>query len=106
MRRCLPWLLLLYATLDFANPLMPGAVGFAGGSVEVVPADRLPRSGASALPGPAVWVLPDAVVPSVAAALARPTMTRPAPRPPRHDARRAAPARRHDFRPLSPSDDH
>jgi hypothetical protein len=33
-------LLLVYLTLDFANPLMPGAVQFHGGSVEVVQADR------------------------------------------------------------------
>jgi hypothetical protein len=33
-------LLLVYITLDFANPLMPGAVSFDRGSVEVVNADR------------------------------------------------------------------
>jgi hypothetical protein len=33
-------LLLLYVTLDFANPLMPGAVSFDRGSVEVVQGDR------------------------------------------------------------------
>jgi hypothetical protein len=32
--------LLVYVTLDFANPLMPGAVRFDGGSVNVVHADR------------------------------------------------------------------
>jgi len=33
-------LLLLYVSLDVANPLMPGAVQFVDGSVEVVQADR------------------------------------------------------------------
>jgi hypothetical protein len=33
-------LLLVYVTLDFANPLMPGAVRFDDGSVDVVHADR------------------------------------------------------------------
>jgi hypothetical protein len=33
-------LLLVYVTLDFANPLMPGAVSFDRGSVEVVQGDR------------------------------------------------------------------
>ena len=33
-------LLLVYVTLDFANPLMPGAVRFDGGAVRVVHADR------------------------------------------------------------------
>jgi hypothetical protein len=33
-------LLLVYVTLDFANPLMPGAVRFEDGSVHVVHADR------------------------------------------------------------------
>jgi hypothetical protein len=33
-------LLLVYLTLDFANPLMPGAVQFEEGSVQVVQADR------------------------------------------------------------------
>jgi hypothetical protein len=33
-------LLVLYFALDFANPLMPGAVQFVDGSVDVVHADR------------------------------------------------------------------
>jgi hypothetical protein len=32
-------LLVVYVALDFANPLMPGAVSFEGGSVEAVDAD-------------------------------------------------------------------
>ena len=43
MRR-LPLLLLLYVTLDFANPLMPGAVSFEAGSIEVVQGDRTARA--------------------------------------------------------------
>jgi hypothetical protein len=38
--RRLLFLLLLYVTLDFANPLMPGAVRFDGRGLETVPADR------------------------------------------------------------------
>jgi hypothetical protein len=52
MRRRLPLLVLLYITLDFANPLMPGAVRFERGSVEVVQGDRTVRVGASTIPGP------------------------------------------------------
>jgi hypothetical protein len=33
-------LVLVYVTLDFANPLMPGAVSFDRGSVDVVQGDR------------------------------------------------------------------
>jgi hypothetical protein len=33
-------LLFVYVTLDFANPLMPGAVRFDGGSVDAVHAER------------------------------------------------------------------
>lgn len=40
-RRRLTLLLLVYISLDFANPLMPGAVQFdGGGAVDVVQADR------------------------------------------------------------------
>jgi hypothetical protein len=39
--RRLVFLLLLYVTLDFANPLMPGAVRFDGGGIETVHADRV-----------------------------------------------------------------
>ena len=52
MRR-LPLLLLLYVTLDFANPLMPGAVRFEAGSVEVVQADRIARAAVAAMPAQA-----------------------------------------------------
>jgi hypothetical protein len=39
-RNVVAFLLLIYVALDFANPLMPGAVTFADGSVEMVPGDR------------------------------------------------------------------
>ena len=52
MRR-LPLLVLLYVVLDFANPLMPGAVSFERGAVESVPADRVARSPAAVMPAPA-----------------------------------------------------
>ena len=41
-------LLLLYVSLDLANPLMPGAVQFVDGSVEMVQADRARPEGVSA----------------------------------------------------------
>jgi hypothetical protein len=50
MRRHLAALLLLYVTLDFANPLMPGAVRFEAGSIETIQAARTaaaPRSEAA-----------------------------------------------------------
>jgi hypothetical protein len=39
--RRLALLLFVYVTLDFANPLMPGAVRFDGGSVDAIRADRV-----------------------------------------------------------------
>jgi len=47
--------LLVYVSLDVANPLMPGAVQFVHGSVEVVQADRARPEG---LAGPALLVHP------------------------------------------------
>lgn len=46
--RRLALLLLLYVSLDVANPLMPGAVQFVDGSVEVVQADRARPEGLAA----------------------------------------------------------
>jgi hypothetical protein len=37
---CVSLILVVYLTLDFANPLMAGAVQFDGGSLQVVEADR------------------------------------------------------------------
>jgi hypothetical protein len=51
-------LLLLYVSLDFTNPLMPGAVRFVDGAVDVVSADRArdgdpgPRTALAACPAP------------------------------------------------------
>ncbi|MGH7359619.1 MAG: hypothetical protein ACREJR_12460 [Candidatus Rokuibacteriota bacterium] len=61
MWRRVPLLLLVYVTLDFANPLMPGAVRFEGGSIEVVPASRAART-------EAVIVTPPATLPTAPAA--------------------------------------
>jgi hypothetical protein len=53
MRCSLRLSVLLYVVLDFANPLMPGAVRFEGGSVVVVQADRVGREATAAVPVPA-----------------------------------------------------
>jgi hypothetical protein len=67
-------LLLVYITLDFANPLMPGAVSFDRGTVEVVQGDRARVTA----------VVPVCIVPSSETALERlrdlQTVPRPAPR--------------------------
>lgn len=47
--RRLTLFLFVYVTLDFANPLMPGAVRFDGGSVDAVHAERA-RPLASSVP--------------------------------------------------------
>jgi hypothetical protein len=49
-------LLLLYVSLDFTNPLMPGAVRFVDGAVDAVSADRA-RDGDPG-PQPALAVCP------------------------------------------------
>jgi hypothetical protein len=72
MWRHLPLLLLLYVTLDFANPLMPGAVSFVAGSIEVVQADRTVRATRpAATTARLVAVLPTWSVVPTDAALAR-----------------------------------
>jgi hypothetical protein len=78
MRRRLPALLLLYVTLDFANPLMPGAVRFEAGSMDTVQADRA-ASLARSVTAPArldATFPKDAVVPP-AATVDRPVPMRP-----------------------------
>jgi hypothetical protein len=104
MRRHWPILLLLYLTLDFTNPLMPGAVSFNAGSIQVVPGDRTARAArpteAAVRP---VTVLPSWVALPLDAALARLTsLASPRPRPPRV-VRRATPRM---STPPSPSEDH
>jgi hypothetical protein len=59
--RRVSFLVLAYVTLDFANPLMPGAVSFDRGAVEIVQADRA-RSTA---------VVPVCIVPTPETALER-----------------------------------
>jgi hypothetical protein len=103
MRWRLPLLVLLYVTLDFANPLMPGAVRFEGGRIEVVQADRSARIGAAIVPAPETR-------PIVALPVAE-VRLRPAPvaamlsRSPRHVARRVTPPRR-PAPPSSATEDH
>ena len=81
MVRRVPALLLLYVVLDFANPLMPGAVNFdAGASVEAVRLERAwsPRALSAAVPVPAPpLALSPALVSPPAAHPTRPAPTRP-----------------------------
>jgi hypothetical protein len=64
-------LLLVYITLDFANPLMPGAVSFDGGTVEVVQGDRARPTA----------VAPVCIVPSPETVIERPRDVQAVPRP-------------------------
>jgi hypothetical protein len=106
MRRFL-LLLVLYVAVDFANPLMPGAVQFDSGTIEVVHADRIVRP---VRPGTdPVHVV--AVTPVRSATLEVAALDVPAPRPllaPVLPARR--PVRRPSFRRFiarhSPPDEH
>jgi hypothetical protein len=107
MRRQLLPLFLLYVTLDFANPLMPGAVRFEAGSIEVVQADRTARTARSAaaparLPvAPPTWIRTPSDValarPPVPVPLSAPAIALPA-------VRRAPPL--HFLAPTPPSEDH
>jgi hypothetical protein len=67
LARRLVFSLLLYVSLDFANPLMPGAVQFLNGSFSVVSADRVrpesPSVDAALLHHPAPG--PTALVPAL-----------------------------------------
>jgi len=59
MGRRLVWLLLIYVTLDFANPLMPGAVNFdVDDSVDGVHAERVrpDRYESAVVPAPPLFV--------------------------------------------------
>ena len=100
--RRLALLLLLYVSLDVANPLMPGAVQFVDGSVEVIQADRA-RPESLAAPAPLVR-LPALERPQVA------VQTLPSSRPMTVDSRQALlPVRRPadaSSGPPSPSEDH
>ena len=105
MRR-LPLLLLLYVTLDFANPLMPGAVSFEAGSIEVVQGDRTARAARpAAIPANLATEFPIWGVVPMDVTLARPPSLplRPSSRALRA-VRRAPPQH---FSPApSPSEDH
>ena len=105
MRR-FPLLLLLYVTLDFANPLMPGAVSFEAGSIEVVQGDRTTRA---ARPAAAPACL-DTEFPRWGVAPMGATLARPASLPLRPSSRglravRRAPPQHFSAAP-SPSEDH
>jgi hypothetical protein len=95
--------LLVYLALDFANPLMPGAVRFDRGSVDVVQGDRA-RAGV-----PTVCVelapTPEAVVDRLAQvqALRRPRLVAEPGRPPLTPVRCALPP---SSDPATPSEDH
>ena len=106
MRRHLPLLLLVYVTLDFGNPLMPGAVRFEAGSIEVVQADRTARAPCPAsAPTRLVEAFPTCTIVRTAAG---PRL--PIPLPPAVSAiafravHRALP--QHRSTPPAPSDDH
>jgi hypothetical protein len=106
MRRHLPLLLVLYVTLDFANPLMPGAVSFVAGSIEVVQADRTTRA-ARSVPAPARLV---PMVPTWSIVPVEDTLAPPAPLPLAPPSRalrvvRHAPPQHLPTAP-SPSEDH
>jgi hypothetical protein len=61
VRRRLALLLLLYVSLDFANPLMPGAVTFdPSGSVDGLRAPRVRVAAPAAVPAPPRLELADA----------------------------------------------
>lgn len=106
MRRQLFLLVLAYVTLDFANPLMPGAVTFSAGSVEVVQADRTarmarPEAAQARLPA----ALPTWTATPSAAQPARPVpASTPAPVATGRSARRTSPPS--DLTPPPSSEDH
>jgi hypothetical protein len=102
MGRWLMWLLLIYVTLDFSNPLMPGAVNFdADDSVDGVHGERVrpDRYETVAVPAPLLFAsaTPDSD-----------QVPRLLPEPRARD--RELPAVRRDLRrppdPASPADDH
>jgi hypothetical protein len=103
MWRGVPLLVLLYVTLDFANPLMPGAVRFESGRIEVVQADRSARIDAAIAPAPETRPI---VSPPVAEASLRPApVAAMLSRSPRRVARQLTPPRRPDP-PSSATEDH
>ncbi len=105
MRR-FPLLLLLYVTLDFANPLMPGAVSFEAGSIEVVQGDRTARPARpAAVPVRLVTVCPSWGAVPIGATLARPASLPLRPSSRAFRAVRRAPPPHFSAAP-SPSEDH
>jgi hypothetical protein len=100
LRRRLVLLLVVYASLDFANPLMPGAVTFEGGSMDAATVE-CHRPVASA----PLAALPSVQVPTIVPTLpspASPVRISGAVRRPIPTARRLAPP----LEPASPAEDH
>jgi hypothetical protein len=102
MWRRVPLLVLLYVTLDFANPLMPGAVRFEAGAVESVQAGRVARPAAAVMPALAAFPTEDLVLRDEA--LGVPVLARAIPHPVRRDVRRVHPS--HSDPSPSPTEDH
>jgi hypothetical protein len=96
-------LLLVYVTLDFTNPLMPGAVRFEGGSVDAVHADRV-RPVTPAVPV-SVHALPETVFDHMAH-LRVPERPSPIPEPRRHAVTRIRRAPLSSSDPPAVSEDH
>ena len=95
-------LVLLYVALDFANPLMPGAVRFESGSIESVQADRAGREAVAATPAPSALETADRLPPDPET---RPRIAAPdRPRPEWRDVRRSPPS--HASSSPSPAEDH
>lgn len=103
MWRRVPALLLVYVTLDFANPLMPGAVRFEEGSVEVVQADRAGRTGVAIMIATTTLASVGAAPDDGVRAL-RPSLPPTAPARARRVVRRSLPG--HSGASPSPTEDH
>jgi hypothetical protein len=97
LRRRLVWLLVVYVSLDFANPFMPGPVTFEGGAMDTATVERH-RPVASA----PLAVLPSVQAPTVVPlSPSSPVRNSAAVRRPIPTARRLAP-----LEPASPAEDH
>jgi hypothetical protein len=100
-RLALPLVVLVYLALDFANPLMPGAVSFGEASVEIMNGDRA-RVGQ--LPAPAEPTGPIPAGPGAREIAAAPA--RPAPETGRRRPRWRPALRRIRLEPPPPGEDH
>ncbi len=100
VRRAPALLLLIYVALDFANPLMPGAVNFdAASSVEAVRPERTARAAVAAVPAAPPSPVVPGLVPAAAPRPAHPVGVRPTRRlaaPPRSAPAAETPAQSGD----------